>query len=118
MLPGSAPAAIRAPGTVVPIFSPPDELTPGGHALLDRMGADNRTFAAALVDMGVRGHVRMVEEDGGWFSRDKTRIERLPPQPLPPDEEAALRDALRDRRIDRDGAEESREILGCEEELG
>ena len=42
-----------------------------------KMGADNRAFAAALVDMGVRGHIRMVEEDGGWFSGDKTRIERL-----------------------------------------
>ena len=38
-----------------------------------KMGADNRAFAAALVDMGVRGHVRLVEEEGGWFSRDKTR---------------------------------------------
>ena len=82
-------------GTVVPIFSPPDDLTPAGMRYVTRMGADNRTFAAALVDMGVRGHIRLVEEDGGWFSRDKTRIERLPgSNPLPADEEAALRNLL------------------------
>jgi uncharacterized membrane protein YgcG len=57
-----------------------------------KMGADNRTFAAALVDMGVKGHVKLVEEDGGWFSRDKTRIERLDGStPLSPEEEGALR---------------------------
>ena len=80
-------------GTVVPIFSPPDELSPAAMRYISNMGSDNRVFAAALVDMGVRGHLRMVEEDGGWFSRDKTRLERLAgPEPLPGDEEAALRE--------------------------
>jgi len=82
-------------GTVVPLFSPPDDLTPAGMRYLTKLASDNRTFAAALVDMGVRGHIRMVEEDGGWFSRDKTRIERLAgSEPLPPDEEAALRNLV------------------------
>lgn len=80
-------------GTVVPIFSPPDELSPAAMRYVVKMSADNRAFAAALVDMGVRGHIRMVEEDGGWLGlgRDKTRIERIAGvEPLPPDEEAAL----------------------------
>ena len=80
------------PGTVVPLFSPPEGITPAGMRYVTKMAADNRTFAAALVDMGVRGHVRLVEEDGGWFSRNKTRIERTDgPASLPPDEDAALR---------------------------
>jgi hypothetical protein len=80
-------------GTVVPIFSPPDDLTPAAMRYVTQMGADDRTFAAALIDMGVRGHVRIVEEDGGWFSSDKTRLERIAStQPLPADEEAALRE--------------------------
>ena len=80
-------------GTVVPIFSPPDELTPAAMRYVTKMGADDRTFAAALIDMGVRGHIRMIEEDGGWFSSDKTRLERIvSTQPLPADEEAALRE--------------------------
>ena len=79
-------------GTVVPIFSPPDELSPAGMRYVTKMGSDNRTLAAALVDMGVRGHIRLIEEEGGWFSRDKTRIERIASaNPLPPEEEAALR---------------------------
>ena len=79
------------PGTVVPIFAPPDDLTPAAMRYVTKMGADNRTFAAALVDMGVRGHIRMSEEDPGWFSSTKVRLERLPStDPLPQDEQAAL----------------------------
>jgi uncharacterized membrane protein YgcG len=80
-------------GTVVPLFSPPANLTPAGMRYILKMGADDRAFAAALVDMGVRGHIRLSEEEGGFFSRDKTRLERLPGhEPLPPEEEAALRE--------------------------
>jgi uncharacterized membrane protein YgcG len=79
-------------GTVVPIFAPPDDLSPAAMRYVTRMGADNRAFAAALVDMGVKGHIRLVEEDGGWiFSSKKTRIERHEGSTaLSPEEEAAL----------------------------
>lgn len=78
-------------GTVVPIFSPPDDLSPPGMRYVTRMGADNRAFAAALVDMGVRGHIKMIEEDRGWLSGKHMRLERLAgKEPLPEEEEAAL----------------------------
>jgi len=78
-------------GTVVPIFVPADELTPAAMRYVTKMGADNRAFAAALVDMGVRGHIRLVEEEGGWLSGNKTRLERLDnATPLPDEEKAAL----------------------------
>jgi hypothetical protein len=80
-------------GTVVPLFSPPDDLSPPAMRYISKMGSDNRAFAAALVDMGVRGHIRLSEEDGGFFSRDKTRLERMASAtPLPAEEEAALRE--------------------------
>ena len=80
-------------GTVVPIFTPPDDLSPAGMRYVARMNADNRTFAAALVDMGVRGHIRMSEEDPGWFASKKMRVERLASTtPLPEEEQAALGD--------------------------
>lgn len=78
-------------GTIVPAFSPPDDLSPAGMRYIREMNADNRAFAAALVDMGVRGHVRISEEDGGWLSSDKRSIERLESTtPLPETEQAAL----------------------------
>ena len=52
-------------GTVVPTFSPPDGLSPAGMRYVTKMNADNRAFAAALVDMGVRGHIKLTEEEAG-----------------------------------------------------
>ncbi|MEO7635993.1 MAG: DUF2207 domain-containing protein [Sphingomicrobium sp.] len=78
-------------GTVVPLFAPSDDLSPAGMRYVTKMGADNRAFAAALIDMGVRGHVKLIEEDGGWLSSRTRRINLLAgPQPLPADEAAAL----------------------------
>jgi uncharacterized membrane protein YgcG len=65
------------PGTVVPLFSPPDDLSPAAMRYIVEQKFDNRGFAAALVDAAVKGHVRLVEEDGGWLSGNKRRIERL-----------------------------------------
>jgi uncharacterized membrane protein YgcG len=72
-------------GTVVPLFSPPDDLTPSAMRYIVEQKLDNRAFAAALVDAAVKGHVRLVEEDGGWFGGSERRIERLDrpnPEPL------------------------------------
>ena len=78
-------------GTVVPIFEPPVDLTPAGMRYVVKMGADNRGFAAALVDMGVRGHIRLVEEERGLLWGKQMRLERLTAsEPLSPEEEAAL----------------------------
>jgi len=63
-------------GTVVPLFSPPDELSPAGMRYIVEQKLDNRAFAATLVNAAVKGHVRLVEEDGGWFGANKRRIER------------------------------------------
>ncbi|MEO5774842.1 MAG: DUF2207 domain-containing protein [Sphingomicrobium sp.] len=79
------------PGTIMPLFSPPDDLSPAAMRYVTKMGLDNRAFAAALVSMGVEGHVRLEEEDGGWLSKDKTRIYReAGKSPLEPEEEEAL----------------------------
>ena len=63
-------------GTVVPLFSPPDGLSPAAMRYIDTMSFDDRAFAATLVDWGVRGQLRLAEEDGGWLSGAKRRIIR------------------------------------------
>ncbi|HEX6218489.1 MAG TPA: hypothetical protein VFZ35_04365, partial [Sphingomicrobium sp.] len=58
-----------------------------------KMGVDNRAFAAAVVDAGVKGHVRLSEEDGGFFglAADKMRLERTSgTQPLADAEQSML----------------------------
>ena len=80
-------------GTVVPLFSPPDGLSPAAMRYVTRQKLDDRAFAAALIDAGVKGHVRLVEEDDGILSPTSRRIERLAATnatPLDPAELAAL----------------------------
>lgn len=81
------------PGTVVPLFSPPDGLSPAAMRYIVEEKLDNRAFAASLVDAAVKGHVRLVEEDGGIFQGNERRIERLErsnPDPLDGAEMASL----------------------------
>ncbi|HEX8513187.1 MAG TPA: DUF2207 domain-containing protein [Allosphingosinicella sp.] len=78
------------PGTIVPIFSPPDGLSAAAMRYVTKMGADSRAFAAALVELGVGGHIRLTEEEGGFFRRDKTRIDKTPGRTTPAEPEASM----------------------------
>jgi uncharacterized membrane protein YgcG len=77
-------------GTMVPIFAPPDGLSAAAMRYITKMGADSRAFAAALVELGVGGHIRLVEEDGGFFRRDKTRIDKTPGRSVLAEPEASM----------------------------
>ena len=84
-------------GPVVPIFSPPDSLSAAAMRYIKDMGADNRAFAAALVELGVRGQLRLVEGEKHFLSKPKTTIERRNAEPAGgtlPKPEAAMMSAL------------------------
>jgi uncharacterized membrane protein YgcG len=82
------------PGTMVPIFAPPDGLSAAAMRYITRMGADSRAFAAALVELGVGGHVHLTEGEGGLFRRAKTTIEKRPARTPVAEPEAAMMSAL------------------------
>jgi uncharacterized membrane protein YgcG len=71
-----------AKGAIIPLFTPPKDMTPPAVRFLTRMGFDNKAFAAAVVDMGVNGYLK-IKEDGG----DYTLIRKTPPTSLPTAEE-------------------------------
>lgn len=81
-------------GPVVPIFSPPDGLSAAAIRFVWRMGSDNRTFAAALIDLAVRGRLRLREEEGGFLSSSRTYLERVEGGGELPPAEAAMHSAL------------------------
>jgi uncharacterized membrane protein YgcG len=62
-------------GTVVPLFAPPDDLSPAAMRYVVEQGLDDRAFAAALVEAGVKGHVILGEEEGVLFFGGKKYIE-------------------------------------------
>lgn len=87
---GRGPSA----GPVVPIFAPPDGLSAAATRYISEMGSDSRTFAAALVDLGVRGKVRLVEGEKRLFGRPKTTVERTGESAGLPDAEGRMMQAL------------------------
>jgi uncharacterized membrane protein YgcG len=81
-------------GTMVPIFAPPDGLSAAAMRYITRMGADSRAFAAALVELGVGGHIRLTEGEAGFLSRAKTTIEKTEGRTQLPAPEAAMKASL------------------------
>ena len=51
-------------GTIIPLFRPPAGLSPAGARYLREYGLDDRGFAAALVGLAVKKHLKIKDEDG------------------------------------------------------
>jgi uncharacterized membrane protein YgcG len=60
-----------AKGTIIPLFSPPKGFSPPSVRYLDRMDFDNKTMAAAVLDMAVKGELTIIENDGEFTLRKK-----------------------------------------------
>ena len=58
-------AAGRDParGTIMPIYTPPDNLSPAAMRFMAEMGYDDKVFAAAVIDMAVKGFLSIHETD-------------------------------------------------------
>ena len=75
-------------GTIIPRFEPPRDVSAADANYLTKMGFDERSFAAGLISLGVKGHVRL-EEDR---DKDFTVIAQpaAAPEALTNDERALL----------------------------
>jgi len=52
-------------GAIVPLFSPPKGMSAAGCRYVRQMGADDKMFTAALIDVAVQGHHKLVEKKKG-----------------------------------------------------
>ncbi len=74
-------------GVVIPQFSPPPGFSPAAVRMLDRMKFDNGCFGAAVMGLGVKGALRIEEEDEVITLR---KSEKDLSEPLTPDEAGLL----------------------------
>jgi uncharacterized membrane protein YgcG len=73
-------------GTIIPLFGPPDGMSAAAVRYVRRMGFDDRAFTAAILDLAVHGHLKLVEHDS------TTSLERRTDgKPVAPPELAAER---------------------------
>jgi len=50
-------------GTIIPLYTPPEGLSPAAVRYVARMGYDNKSFTAALINMAVKRFIRIEEDD-------------------------------------------------------
>ena len=67
-----------ARGTIMPIYTPPDNLSPASMRFIAEMKYDDRAFAAAVINMAVKGFLSIQEKDGKYtltkIGGDLTRL--------------------------------------------
>ncbi len=67
-----------ARGIIMPIYTPPDDLSPAAMRYIAEMKYDDSAFAAAVIDMAVKGFLSIREKDGKYTlaktGGDSTRL--------------------------------------------
>jgi len=63
-------------GTIMPEFHPPDGMSPAAVRYAMRMGYDDTCFAANLIDMAVKGTLKIREGKGGRYELEKLAKDR------------------------------------------
>jgi len=66
-------------GLIIPLYGPPQGLSPAAVRFVKRMGFDDKAFAATLVHMAVEGRL-IIEDQAGDFTL--RRPQTKPPSPL------------------------------------
>src|ERR1700686_1767242 len=91
--------------SIMPIYEPPAGVSPAAMRYLVRMGFDDKTFAAAVIDMAVKKFLS-IKENHGVFTLQRTSSSG---KPLAPEESAAaaiLFHKYRGKKKDDDGVED------------
>jgi uncharacterized membrane protein YgcG len=71
------------PGPIIPLFSPPENISPAAGRYILKMGFDQKSFAAVLVNMAVKGVIRIEQDKNDYTLYLLTRgVERLTPAEL------------------------------------
>jgi uncharacterized membrane protein YgcG len=55
-----------AKGTIIPLFDPPDGFSPQEMRFIMKMGFDHKVFAAAIINIAVKGWLRIEEDHSGY----------------------------------------------------
>ena len=67
--------------TIIPLFAPPDGISPAGARFLRRMGFDSQCMSAAVISLAVKGLFTIKEKDGEYtIIRTEADADSLPPE--------------------------------------
>ena len=78
-------------GVIVPLYYPPKGFSPASLRFIQRRGYDNKAFATALVNLAVKGAIKLTEDDDGFMVH---RVSDSPDVEYSPGEKALLEKLL------------------------
>ncbi|MBZ5531563.1 MAG: DUF2207 domain-containing protein [Acidobacteriia bacterium] len=81
---GRDPAA----GTIVPLYEPPENLSPAAMRYLKRMGFDEKTFTAAVLGLAAKGYLIVKRDDSHTYRLERKKGWGEAEQKLASDEKA------------------------------
>ena len=53
-----------SPGTIIPLYQPPKDLSPAALRYIERMGFDAQTLAVAIIDLAVKDRIKISQTKG------------------------------------------------------
>jgi len=56
-----------ARGTIVPLYEPPDNMSPAAMRFLERMGFDEKTFTAAIMGLAAKGYLTIQQDESKTY---------------------------------------------------
>ena len=59
-------------GVIIPLYKPAADYSPASMRFIRRMGYDNKVFAAAILNLAVKGYIKIKEKKEGKFTLTKT----------------------------------------------
>ena len=54
------------PGTIVPLYEPPDNMSPAAMRYLENMGFDDKTFTSAILGLAAKGHLKIEQDHASY----------------------------------------------------
>jgi len=66
-----------AKGLIIPLFDPPDNMSPAAVRFITEMGYDNKTFTSTIVSLAVKGYLKIEEDDKDYLLKNSISNQKL-----------------------------------------
>src|ERR1041385_8220890 len=83
-------------GTIVPLYEPPDNMSPAAMRFLERMGFDEKAFTAAIMGLAAKGYLTIEQDESKTYKLVRRKNATDKDGSLSPDEKSLARTLFED----------------------
>jgi uncharacterized membrane protein YgcG len=85
-----------ARGTIVPLYEPPDNMSPTGMRFLERMGFDEKAFTAGIMGLAAKGYLTIEQDESKTYKLARKKNATDKESNLSADEKSLVRTLFED----------------------